>query len=721
MLRKLKKLRRMSRHEVQTRIREKFRVRHERRLTTQNYRISESSASDGLLTRCADMLPGTRSEMIAGLKSRFPDLHRQWSNQTRQRCEEFHSGRWNLFSRPCDLSAEIDWNQDPEGSYAWPLDFYADLPLYQLPEGVDVKYVWELGRHQFLAELGRDWLLNRNEQSASRAITLLGDWIEQSPIYRGIHWTSALEVGMRAISWGWMLAFLHEYPGWQERDLQRIGCSLEEHGEFLEHHLSYYSSPYNHLIGEAAGLWLIAQLCPTLGQSSRWRTLAADVLCDYGPRQFHLDGFSVEQASSYLAYSLSFIATVRSVSIQLGTPELDPLGDCALRACDFAESLAMPNGQFPMLGDGDSARVFPILPDEYWDFRSAFEWIRQSFRADHQPSIASEEAYWSLGKSALPEPSDDRGSENVPAENRVYSDSGYVTRRSGMDYLLFDVGPIAHGLFSDATPSTAHGHSDQLQLIVFNRDGQLTYDSGMPFYGGDPTWVNYSRSSAAHNTIEVVGSGPVVQRGRLEWSNHAPLPGVVCFSVHGIDFLIANAKWPGVSVQRSIAVQSSGAVWVADAVQSNNAVECNVHWQTHSDRADIKAWGESGRLAPNDIAACESGPEGWRFPGYGERAPGIRRTFAGGSNRSHLLVSGLGCEQLGLQLTAGSQVIRCNDDSGSSDDIGDNDFRWVFDLGDSESTVIQYRMPAELSVSTMKDANPTLEAIYWQDSGCTQP
>ena len=43
-----------------------------------------------------------------------------------------------------------------------------------------------------------------------------------------------------------------------------------EHGRFLFRHLERYSSPYNHLVGEASALFALGVLFPEVEEASRW-------------------------------------------------------------------------------------------------------------------------------------------------------------------------------------------------------------------------------------------------------------------------------------------------------------------------------------------------------------------------------------------------------------------------------------------------------------------
>jgi hypothetical protein len=135
-------------------------------------------------------------------------------------------------------------------------------------------------------------------------------------------------------------------------------------------------------------------------------------------------------------------------------------------------------------------------------------------RPDSQPG---QELYWLLGCDGVDHfnrlaTTDPDGFTHLP-------DSGYVVARQGGDWLCFDAGPIAHGLHADATPSTAHGHLDTLQLLYCHKDQPVLTDPGMPFYFQDREWVRHFRSAAAHASVEIDRLPLAQDAGRLEWSN----------------------------------------------------------------------------------------------------------------------------------------------------------------------------------------------------------
>ncbi|MEO1998368.1 MAG: heparinase II/III family protein, partial [Planctomycetaceae bacterium] len=560
----------MSAGEIGTRLRDAMRQRRERRLHGQAaVRFAVSEQGQHILADIAAILPGASRHQLHRLKEDLPCLHGKIRTHAQATSEAIVSGSWEMLGHTFDLSGDVDWHCDPRTEHRFPHLFYADVQLHQdADDDVDVKYVWELGRHQYLPELARGWRFSGNEHSAEHARRLLLSWIDQNPIYEGVHWTSGLEVAVRAISWIWTLATLAEWDGWQERDLDRIATSLTEHGTYLEHHFSFYSSPYNHLVGEATGLYLISQALRQHPNAEAWRRKSRQVLEEHGPKQFYDDGFCVEQATGYHFFSLGFLTMAIVAARQEGMP-LERVEPAVHRAFRTGILFQQPDGRWPAIGDVDSARAIPVHHDDFWDFGSLCSLGGVLFgdpqlkRPDSQPG---EELYWLLGGDGIDhfntiETTQPDGFTHLP-------ESGYAIARQGGDWLCLDAGPVGHGLHADGTPSTAHGHLDTLQVLYCQGSRPVLIDPGMPFYFGDREWVRHFRSPVAHNTLEIDGLPLAQDAGRLEWSHVKPRPELLAENADGIWMARARIAWAtGITLERYVACVPGFGLWVADVIE----------------------------------------------------------------------------------------------------------------------------------------------------------
>ncbi len=147
-----------------------------------------------LPVRCASALRGlvrgTQAGELPRLQTILPELYRDLSTEAICRANRVLSGNYEILWFQVNLTGTIDWHRDPRSQHRWARAFYADLDFYELPAGIDVKYVWELNRHQFLVELSRGWMFTHDDRFGARARELILDWIDNNPLYEGVNLTS---------------------------------------------------------------------------------------------------------------------------------------------------------------------------------------------------------------------------------------------------------------------------------------------------------------------------------------------------------------------------------------------------------------------------------------------------------------------------------------------------------------------------------------------------
>jgi len=662
-LRLFHKLRKMSPHEIRTRIAEKIRAKRERSWYQKGL-IKNSVPTANLKANSLRLVPGATATQLRQLQEDYPQETQRLKESAIERAERILAGQWQFLGYPIDVSETINWHADPRTDYVFPQIFYADMSLYNLSGGVDVKYVWELGRHQFLVELARGWRFSGEERYAERARELTLDWIAENRLYEGVHWTSALEFSMRAISWIWTIATLNDWSGWQAEDMTVITASLRDHAAQIEHHLSYYSSPYNHLVGEAAGLYLIGCVLEGTDDAERWRRLGRRVLQEHGPRQFYADGFCVEQATGYHYYTLGFMALAIAAARNHDEP-LEELEASVHRAFQAGLAFRQPGGRWPAIGDVDSARSIPVHHDDFWSFDSLSLLGAAMFQDSGlipAEERFSEEAYWLLGTEAVTYLKQQKSTVKTTAH--VLPDAGYATASSAHDWICLDGGPLGDGLHADATPSTAHGHADALQLLYHHGGRDILIDPGMPFYFGEDDWVGQFRSPAAHNTIEIDGVEMARRAGRLAWSHVAPRPTLDVKFTDEVWLARGSAEWaPGTKVERNILAIPERGVWIADCMTSDRPRATHWYWQLPDEEAvDPRIWTNADGCETEIVSAEEGNPTGWFAPGYGVHHRGKWVHVELPSAEKVMLVSFFGDHPAPVEVETGGERICCSTD-----------------------------------------------------------
>lgn len=425
-----------------------------------------------------------------------------------------------------ELPEPIPWNRNPQTGLDYPRKHHWEMDTFNTDLFGDVKYVWELNRHQFFIEVAKAYYLTGDEKYARRIWYWLENWMNDNPHKIGINNTSVLEHAVRIFSWVWSYYFTRESSIWTEYRREKLARHLMLQGEMIEKNLSHYYSPYNHLIGEIAALSFLGTIYGNCDKMRLWREKYWRELERQIDKQFHEDGFTVEQASYYHHFTLGFYLMLALLRRQNGLSVSNKTWKILESAIEFPMYLTRPNGELPMIGDIDSARsIYFYSPQVMWDLRFFQSIGAVLFGRKDMKFVAggpSEELLWLIGIEGL------NAFENIKMKrpgqsSQAFHKSGYYIMRDhwekNSNYLMFDCGKIAHGVFRDETPSAAHGHADILSFELSLDGKPVIIDPGFHTYFGPLDWHRYFRSTRGHNAIEVNRRGQAVHEGRLSWSN----------------------------------------------------------------------------------------------------------------------------------------------------------------------------------------------------------
>ncbi|MFN7139950.1 MAG: hypothetical protein ACK4UN_11495, partial [Limisphaerales bacterium] len=194
-------------------------------------------------------------------------LRLRWSSASKQ----ILSGRWKAFNH-FDLQVDDPpkWHKDYLAGIDTPSSKIAfRLNHRELPNGADIKLIWELSRWYELVRLAQAAYLADDQQAADTCIRWLHDWQKHNPPFQGWNWTSALESGMRLIQFTWIDALLAGSSTKLKDQLVELRKSiLPAHVWFTWRYKSFGSSANNHLLGELVGLILAQTRWPELEQYS---------------------------------------------------------------------------------------------------------------------------------------------------------------------------------------------------------------------------------------------------------------------------------------------------------------------------------------------------------------------------------------------------------------------------------------------------------------------
>jgi hypothetical protein len=514
-------------------------------------------------------------------------LHASWYERLLEQAEPILQHKLTFFDlKERHLGDPIDWNRDHDIGKAAPMRFAPSIDYRDYKVTGDAKVVWEPNRHHHLVVLARAYRASGDIRFAQGVVEQLESWISQCPFWAGMNWRSPLELAIRLINWVWAIDLIRESGlfagGVREKLLRSAWLHLWE----ITRKFSKGSSANNHLIGEAAGVYIGACYFTELPGTEQWRKESRDILAREILVQTYPDGCNREHAFGYHLFVLQFFLFAGIVSKRVG--EEFPL-DYWSRLADmleFAGALTEGGGGPQMFGDCDDGYVLdlgdgPVDPSGLLAV-GAIHYRRADFKA--WAGDFRETALWLFGEEGR-ERFDAISLSGLDGHigSRAFPDSGYYLlqcgRRGGEDRIsvLFDCGELG---FSSIA---AHGHADALSFTLRIAGVDVLVDPGTYDYFKYPLWRDYFRSTRAHNTIVVDGVDQSVMMGPFLWGerakakcieNNLSLQGGYVIGVHD-----GYKKRKGCLHSRRIEVDGKTRnIYVIDMINGKGAHDINIYF-----------------------------------------------------------------------------------------------------------------------------------------------
>lgn len=442
------------------------------------------------------------------------------------------AGRYSFFDlEDAELGHPPQWNRDPLTHRVAPNRPAGSIDYRDERVVGNIKYLWEANRHLHLPTLAQAYALTGEPRYGQAIRTHLESWFEECPAGRGANWTSALELGIRLINWSitWQLVggargrLFSDAEGaaFRERWLR----SIYEHARMIVNNFSRYSSANNHLIGEAAGVYVAASTWPLWPQMRAWGERCRDILEDECVRQNAPDGGNREQAFAYQTFVADFLL-VSGLAARARGEDFSPVYWRRLEMMiDFLASMTDMAGRLPMVGDADDGFVVRLAAEPGFSAHGsliatgALLFDRKDLAA--KAGAIDGKTVTLLGVECVRRLAQlkDKG-RPAYRPRQQFTESGYYLLGTGFGTpeevrILVDAGPL--GYLSTA----AHGHADALSFVLTIGDREILVDPGTYAYHTEPAWRDYFRSTRAHNTVMIDGRDQSEQAGNFMWSDHA--------------------------------------------------------------------------------------------------------------------------------------------------------------------------------------------------------
>jgi heparinase II/III-like protein len=571
------------------------------------------------------------------------------AGHVRSAAQRLLDGQFEVFGHPVPMRDGVpDWNADPVTGTRIDTSFGLFIDFRHI-EGVDIKFLWEVNRHLWWVPLAQACALFDDRRCLDRLGHLLRSWLDACPYARGANWSSPVEHGIRLINWSivWGLIGGDRSPLFEGAAGQRLLndwlASIYQHMRFASDNYSKYSSADNHLIGEAAGVYVATQIWDRWDESRQMHREAKAILERETSLQFAADGVNLEQATCYHKFSLQFLLAAGLCGRVNGDDFSPAFWERVEAAITFLAAMMDAGGHVPPIGDSDDGEVWRLGHGPgYNSYRSLVAIGAALFqRGDLQAKASScsdepdEQLPWLPGLQ--PTAPDESAMQSLATR---FKQGGYVILGKSLHTpeefrVTFDCGPLGYNRIA------GHGHADALAVQVSWDGVPMLVDPGTYCYNAAPAFRHFFRGTHAHNTLVVDDCDQSDYGASFLW-----LRDVTCTLLSAEDSTSdLHASHDGyrrlkdpVTHHRRVTLHDDGSLVIDDWIECTQPHRVELLWHAPVGatltRESVAAWlltvhDRSLRLtiecpAPVEASVVEgreSPPQGWVSTRFYQRAP----------------------------------------------------------------------------------------------------
>ncbi len=406
------------------------------------------------------------------------------------------------------------WHVDPITKGSWPSEKYCFNIAYRHERKLgDVKFILELNRLQFLQPMAAYAVMKQDEKLTQYCVSEIESWIDTNPPYHGVNWCSGIELSSRVVSLLIVIGLIGEKPFTPEQN-KKLRQTLYDHAYWIDRYPSKFSSANNHLIAEAAALFVIGTLASDLPNARKFEAKGRRIISEEALKQIHPDGVGGEQSPTYTAYTLEWISLCCKIADDVQKPLPKQLNERLKVAAQHLRFITDQGNNQPHIGDNDEGRViYSQFELETHYSSSILSCISAYFNT---PEVAPPQLSFHLRNYIFGIPKPKASTSNGI---KSFKHGGYTIVReivkSRQLMLAIDHGPL--GYLSIA----AHGHADALAVWLHIDDQPIFIDAGTYLYHSGAAWRDYFRGTLAHNTLNINQKNQSTITGPFNWSRRA--------------------------------------------------------------------------------------------------------------------------------------------------------------------------------------------------------
>jgi len=450
------------------------------------------------------------------------DVPQKWVDGAIAAAERLLQHRFNYLALgEIALGEEINWNHEYKRGIDTPLLFGPWMDYRDTESYGDFKYFWEVPRLQHLITLAKAHHLTDDAKYAEEVLDQLMQFVDQSPYLLGVSWTMPMEPAIRLVSISWITAFLKEYLRNHAEARSLIEQMVKSHVNYIVKNYAAYSSANNHLVAEAAGVFVASICFGHIKGMSRHRQEAFRILCEQVEHQHHPDGVNKEQAIHYQMFAFDFFLLAGLLGRDNGFDFPRDFWQMLEKSAEFIATMCDHDGHVLHIGDSDDGKAIvlsgpPTTEVEDILATSAVLFQREDFK--RKAGRFTEMSFWLTGEKGKRQ-FDSLNEETADnCDSRRFDQGGYYVLTGGKTSktkLIFDCGPLGFDSLA------AHGHADSLSFILSAYGQPYFIDPGTYTYIASDPFRDYFRSTAAHNTVVVDRQDQSQIAGPFLWSHKA--------------------------------------------------------------------------------------------------------------------------------------------------------------------------------------------------------
>jgi hypothetical protein len=410
---------------------------------------------------------------------------------------------WNVFKERIPDILEFDsWRDDIKNGISSSISYSGSISYKNFQAIGESKYVFELNRLHHLPTYSYHAGKNKDQVGVNKLVSQIQCWSCQNPLYGSVNWTSGIEAGIRVVNLIYSILLFKSMLS--QAELKMLNSVVKKHLFFLKRNLSLYSSANNHLVAELMGIIHIAATF-SYRDSKKDLKKYSNLLFQEFEKQVDDNGVCREQTIRYHAATFnSYLACfllLNAKGVRITETQWSKLAYMG----HFLE--IMPWGDGIDFGDSDDSELLYSQHDiNYHLIRSAANSV-SILETKTNPNDFRNHllfSFWGAPQSAI------NINRKEPAD---YLSSGYFLYNENDITLLVDVGSIGYDTLA------AHGHADQLSLLLKYRNTAFIVDCGtFQYHPQFSQWRSYFRGTRSHNTISVNGLDQALSSGPMMWS-----------------------------------------------------------------------------------------------------------------------------------------------------------------------------------------------------------